>query len=56
MWAVGGVNCDQLNSSMCQNVASSNVPVNARLPHTIQRSFVQFDSRATLRKNKVRKM
>ena len=56
MWAVGGVNCAQLNSSMCQNVANSNVPVNTRLPQTIQRSRIQSGSRATLRKNSVRKM
>ncbi len=56
MWAVGGVNCGQVNSSMCQYVASSSVPVKARLPHTIQRSRIQSAWRATLRKNSVRKM
>ena len=56
MCAVGGKNCDQVNSSACQKVASSRVPVNARLPQTIQRSRIQFDSVAAFRKNSVRKM
>src|SRR6187551_1205801 len=44
----------QLNSPACQNVASSSVPVNARLPQNIQRSFVQSLPNAIDRKNAVR--
>src|SRR4029079_11568693 len=53
-WATGVCAGSQLNSPACQNVASSSVPVNARLPQNIQRSFVQSRPNATDRKNALR--
>ncbi len=55
MWASGVWNGFQWNSSACQYVARRRVPVNTRLPHTIQRRRTQLRSKAALRKNAVRK-
>ena len=54
MWASGVSNGFQWNSPACQYVANRRVPVNTRLPHTIQRSRSQLRSNAALRKKAVR--